>query len=119
MKYLKLTKTSVFVINNALIFFGILLFVFFSAKNVLSEQYNNELYEDYLALVNSKNELQARLDNLISEISFACPSIEFTDLDMASEQLFCTNGFIKPIEYSFDESIYSFSFNFAFGPGNG
>ena len=47
----------------------------------LSEQYNNELYEDYLALVNSKNELQARLDNLISDISFSCPPIEFTDLD--------------------------------------
>ena len=76
----------------------------------LSEQYNNELYEDYLALVNSKNELQARLDNLISDISLSCPPIEFTDLDMASEQLFCTNGFIKPVEYSFDETIYSFSF---------
>ena len=45
MKYLKLPKTSVFVINNALIFFGILLFVFFSAKNVLSEQYNNHLVD--------------------------------------------------------------------------
>ena len=76
----------------------------------LSEQYNNELYQDYLALVSSKNELQARLDNLISDISFSCPSIEFTDLDMASEQLFCTNGSIEPIEYSFDETIYSFSF---------
>ena len=53
----------------------------------LSEQYNNELYEDYLALVNSKNELQARLDNLISEISFACPSIEFTNLSMLSASL--------------------------------
>ena len=32
-------------ITNALIFFGILLFVFFSAKNVLSEQSNNHLVD--------------------------------------------------------------------------
>ena len=45
MKYLKIPKTSVFVITNPLIFFGILLFVFFSAKNVLSEQFNNHLLD--------------------------------------------------------------------------
>ena len=31
-----------------------------------SELENNDLYDDYLSIVNSKNELQAQLDNLIS-----------------------------------------------------
>ena len=41
MKYLKIPKTLVFLITNALFFFGIILFVFFSAKSVLSEVSNN------------------------------------------------------------------------------
>ena len=77
----------------------------------LSEADNNQLYEEYSSLVNSKNELQAQLDNLISEINtISCPPIEYSNSEMTSEQLFCTNGFIAPIEYAFDESKYSFSF---------
>ena len=77
----------------------------------LSEADNSQLYEEYSSLVNSKNELQAQLDNLISEINtISCPPIEYSNSEMTSEQLFCTNGFIAPIEYAFDESKYSFSF---------
>ena len=76
-----------------------------------SEADNNQLYDDYSGLLNSKNELQAQLDSLVSEInSVSCPPIEYSNSDMKSEQLFCTNGFITPIEYAFDESVYSFSF---------
>ena len=45
MKYLKIPKTSVLLITNALIFFGIILFVFFSAKSVLSEVSNNHFLD--------------------------------------------------------------------------
>tara|TARA_B100001057_G_scaffold434679_1_gene464488 strand:- start:84 stop:1715 length:1632 start_codon:yes stop_codon:yes gene_type:complete len=77
----------------------------------LSEADNNQLFEEYSSLINSKNELQAQLDSLVSEInSISCPPIEYSNSDMKSEQLFCTNGFITPIEYAFDESVYSFSF---------
>ena len=72
---------------------------------------NDELYDEYLSLQSSKTELQVQLDNLVSEInSVSCPPIEYSNSDMATEQLFCTNGYITPIEYVFDESIYSFSF---------
>ena len=72
---------------------------------------NNQLYDEYLSIINNKNELQAQLDSLISEINeINCPPIEFSSSDMKNEQLFCTNGFIQPIEYAFDESKYSFSF---------
>lgn len=77
----------------------------------LSEADNSQLYEEYSSLVDSKNELQAQLDNLITEINtISCPPIEYSNSEMTSEQLFCTNGFIAPIEYAFDESKYSFSF---------
>jgi hypothetical protein len=45
-----------------------------------SEAENNQLYDDYSGLLNSKNELQAQLDNLISEINtISCPPIELLD----------------------------------------
>jgi len=74
-----------------------------------AELENSNLYDEYLSIVNSRNELQAQLDNLVNEI-IICPNIEYSDIDMTSEQLFCTNGFIKPIEFVYDESVYSFSF---------
>ena len=88
-----------------------------NALNNMTDDYdeaitdNDELYDEYLSLQSSKTELQVQLDNLVSEINIvSCPPIEYSNSDMASEQLFCTNGYITPIEYVFDESIYSFSF---------
>ncbi len=72
---------------------------------------NDELYDEYLNLINTKNELQVQLDNLVSEInSISCPPIEFTSSSMKSEQLFCTFEEINPISFEFDESVYAFSF---------
>ena len=72
---------------------------------------NDELYDEYLSLANSKNELQVQLDNLVSEInSTSCPPIELADLEMTAEQLFCTSQAISPIKLLYDESIYSVSF---------
>jgi len=76
-----------------------------------SEAENNQLYDDYSGLLNSKNELQVQLDNLISEINtISCPPIELFNSDMVTEQLFCTAQSINPIKYIYDEAIYSLSF---------
>ena len=76
-----------------------------------SEAENNQLYDDYSGLLNSKNELQAQLDNLISEINtISCPAIEYSNSDMKSEQLFCTFEIIDPIKFDFDDEIYTLSF---------
>ena len=76
-----------------------------------SEAENNQLYDDYSGLLNSKNELQAQLDNLISEINtISCPTIEYSNSDMKSEQLFCTFEIIDPIKFDFDDDIYTLSF---------
>jgi surface protein len=76
-----------------------------------SEAENNQLYDDYSGLLISKNELQAQLDNLISEINtISCPPIEYSNSDMKSEQLFCTFEIIDPIKFDFDDDIYTLSF---------
>ena len=54
-----------------------------------SELENNDLYDEYLGIVNSKNELQAQLDNLVNEISnLSCPTIQLSESNMSNEQLF-------------------------------
>ena len=69
--------------------------------------------EKALSIVNSKNELQAQLDNLVSEInSISCPPIELASPSMKLEQLFCTYQYISPIRLEYDESIYTFSVNY-------
>jgi hypothetical protein len=61
--------------------------------------------------VKNKNELQAQLDNLISEINtISCPPIELASPFMMTEQLFCTYQYINPLKFEFDESVYNFSF---------
>ena len=52
-----------------------------------SELENNDLYDEYLGIVNSKNELQAQLDNLVNEISnLSCPTIQLSESNMSNEQ---------------------------------
>ena len=76
-----------------------------------SELENNDLYNEYLRIVNTKNELQAQLDNLVNEISiFSCPIIQLSESNMSKEQIFCTQQRIRPLKFLYDESIYSFSF---------
>ena len=76
-----------------------------------SELENNDLYDEYLGIVNSKNELQAQLDNLVNEISnLSCPTIQLSESNMSNEQLFCTGQRISPLKFLYDETIYSLSF---------
>ena len=76
-----------------------------------SELENNDLYDEYLGIVNSKNELQAQLDNLVNEISnLSCPTIQLSESNMSNEQLFCTGQRISPLKFLYDEAIYSLSF---------
>ena len=76
-----------------------------------SELENNDLYDEYLSIVNSKNELQAQLDNLVNEIiNFSCPLIQLSESNMVREQLFCTGQPISPIKFLYDNQVYSFSY---------
>ena len=76
-----------------------------------SELENNDLYDEYLSIVNSKNELQAQLDNLVNEIiNFSCPLIQLSESNMVREQLFCTGQPISPIKFLYDNQVYSVSY---------
>ena len=76
-----------------------------------AESENNDLYDTYLSILNSKNELQAQLDNLVNEInSISCSAIQLSDPNMNKEQLFCTAQPISPIKFLYDEEIYSVSY---------
>ena len=76
-----------------------------------SELENNDLYDEYLSIVNSKNELQAQLDNLVNEITnFSCPLIQLSESNMVREQLFCTGQPINPIKFLYDNQVYSVSY---------
>ena len=76
-----------------------------------SELENNDLYDEYLSIVNSKNELQAQLDNLVNEIiNFSCPLIQLSESNMVREQLFCTGQPISPLKFLYDNQVYSVSF---------
>ena len=76
-----------------------------------SELENNDLYDEYLSIVNSKNELQAQLDDLVNEIiNFSCPLIQLSESNMVREQLFCTGQPISPIKFLYDNQVYSVSY---------
>ena len=76
-----------------------------------SELENNDLYDEYLSIVISKNELQAQLDNLVNEITnFSCPLIQLSESNMVREQLFCTGQPINPIKFLYDNQVYSVSY---------
>ena len=76
-----------------------------------SELENNDLYDEYLSIVNSKNELQAQLDNLVNEvINISCPLIQLSESNMVREQLFCTGQPISPIKFLYDNQVYSVSY---------
>ena len=78
----------------------------------LSVTENNELYDEYLSIVNSKNELQAQLDNLVSEInSISCPPIELASPSMKLEQLFCIISILVLLDLSMMKA-YTFSINY-------